>query len=85
MNQWIFTTAWCIPFYSLLGVIVTLPWSLGLIQRTGSRPAAYLNILASVVAFLHGLWALVIGEHAPPQKFTWHWLQAVVLNIRNKT
>ena len=81
MNQWIFTTAWCIPFYSLLGVIVTLPWSLGLIQRTGSRPAAYLNILASVVAFLHGLWALVIGEHAPPQKFTWHWLQVVDLDL----
>ena len=81
MNQWILATAWLIPFYGLLGAMVTLPWSLGLIQRTGSRPAAYLNILASVLAFWHGLWALMIQENAPPQELTFHWLHVADLDL----
>lgn len=81
MNQWILDTVCLIPAYGLLGAIVTLPWSLGLIQRTGSRPAAYLNILASVVAFLHGVWALVVGGDSAPQELTFHWLQVADLDL----
>ncbi|APB33230.1 NAD(P)H dehydrogenase subunit NdhF3 family protein [Gloeomargarita lithophora Alchichica-D10] len=81
MNQLILATVWLIPAYGLLGALVTLPWSLGLIQRTGSRPAAYLNILASVVAFLHGAWALVVGGGLAPQELTFHWLQVADLDL----
>jgi len=81
MNQWILATAWLIPIYGLLGAMVTLPWSLGLIQRTGSRPAAYLNILASLLAFWHGLWAFIVGGNAPPQELTFHWLRVADLDL----
>ncbi len=81
MNQWILATVWLIPVYGLLGAVVTLPWSLGLIQRTGSRPAAYLNILASVVAFGHGVWALAVGGNLAPQELTFHWLQVTDLDL----
>jgi NAD(P)H-quinone oxidoreductase subunit 5 len=81
MNQWILATVWLIPVYGLLGAVVTLPWSLGLIQRTGSRPAAYLNILASVVACGHGVWALAVGGSLAPQELTFHWLQVTDLDL----
>ena len=81
MNQGILATAWLIPFYGLLGAIGTLPWSLGLIRRTGSRPAAYLNILASALAFVHGTWALVLWGTRPPQELMFHWLQVADLDL----
>ena len=40
MNEFLFSTTWWIPFYSLLGAILTLPWAMGIIRRTGPRPAA---------------------------------------------
>ncbi|MEN9218257.1 MAG: NAD(P)H-quinone oxidoreductase subunit F [Gloeomargarita sp. DG_2_bins_126] len=81
MNQWLLATVWLIPAYGLLGAIATLPWSLGLIQRTGSRPAAYLNILASFLAFVHGVWALMVGNSSVPQELTFHWLQVADLDL----
>jgi len=44
-----------VPLYSLLGAILTLPWSIGIIQRTGPRPAAYLNLLTTILGFVHSL------------------------------
>ncbi|MBD2139040.1 NAD(P)H-quinone oxidoreductase subunit F [Anabaena sp. FACHB-1237] len=55
MNDFLFLTSWLVPLYSLVGAIFTLPWSLGIIQRTGQRPAAYLNLLTTIVGFIHSL------------------------------
>ncbi|BAZ82344.1 NAD(P)H-quinone oxidoreductase subunit F [Sphaerospermopsis kisseleviana CS-549] len=55
MNEVLFFTSWFVPFYSLLGAILTLPWGIGLIQRTGPRPAAYLNLLTTLLGFIHSL------------------------------
>ncbi|MBD2135342.1 MULTISPECIES: NAD(P)H-quinone oxidoreductase subunit F [unclassified Sphaerospermopsis] len=55
MNEVLFFTSWFIPFYNLLGAILTLPWGIGLIQRTGPRPAAYLNLLTTLLGFIHSL------------------------------
>ncbi|QYX32255.1 NAD(P)H-quinone oxidoreductase subunit F [Sphaerospermopsis torques-reginae] len=55
MNEVLFFTSWFVPFYSLLGAILTLPWGIGLIQRTGPRPAAYLNLLTTLLGFVHSL------------------------------
>lgn len=55
MNQLLFSTSWWVPFYGLLGALFTLPWSLGLVRRTGPRPAAYLNILTTILALIHSL------------------------------
>jgi NAD(P)H-quinone oxidoreductase subunit 5 len=55
MTQFLVETSWFLPIYGLLGALLALPWSIGLIRRTGPRPAAYLNILMTLAAFLHGL------------------------------
>ncbi|HEY9700022.1 MAG TPA: NAD(P)H-quinone oxidoreductase subunit F [Trichocoleus sp.] len=61
MDQLLVQTSWWVPVYGLIGAILTLPWSIGLIRRTGSRPAAYFNILMTVLALVHSglmLWAI---------------------------
>jgi NAD(P)H-quinone oxidoreductase subunit 5 len=55
MNEFLFLTSCFVPLYSLLGAILTLPWSIGIIQRTGPRPAAYLNLLTTILGFFHSL------------------------------
>ena len=55
MNEFLFLTSWFVPLYSLLGAILTLPWSIGIIQRTGPRPAVYLNLLTTIFGFVHSL------------------------------
>ena len=47
-------TGWLIPGYGLLGAILSIPWMTRLVRRTGPRPAAYLNILMTTLAFVHG-------------------------------
>ncbi|MBW4653681.1 MAG: NAD(P)H-quinone oxidoreductase subunit F [Kaiparowitsia implicata GSE-PSE-MK54-09C] len=53
MTEFLVDSSWWVPVYGVLGAVVTLPWSTGLIRRAGSRPAAYLNIVMTVVALLH--------------------------------
>jgi NAD(P)H-quinone oxidoreductase subunit 5 len=54
MDQFLFQTSWWLPCYGLLGAVLTLPWSTGVIRRTGPRPAAYLNLFMTILAFIHG-------------------------------
>jgi NAD(P)H-quinone oxidoreductase subunit 5 len=53
----------------------------GIIQRTGSRPAAYLNLLTTVFACIHGfaLFNAVWGQE--PQYLVLHWMQAADLDL----
>lgn len=74
-------TGWLIPAYGLIGAIATLPWSAGLIRLTGQRPAAYINILMTALALLHGTVAFWgIWGHGP-QIFTWDWFQVADLSL----
>ncbi|MGB0563110.1 MAG: NAD(P)H-quinone oxidoreductase subunit F [Spirulinaceae cyanobacterium] len=59
--------------YGVLGALLTLPWSLGLLRRTGPRPAAYINLLMTALAFMHSSIAFAaIWDQAPYQlAFTW--------------
>ncbi len=52
--------AWLIPLYGFGGVVLALPWACGWFRRIGPRPSAYLNILVTLLAFLHG--SLVMGD-----------------------
>ena len=54
MTDFLLNYSWIVPIYSLVGALITLPWSLGIIRKTGPRPAAYINILMTVIAFVHG-------------------------------
>ena len=55
LSQFLFLSSWWVPFYGLIGAILTLPWATGIIRRTGPRPAAYFNFLMTFVAFVHSL------------------------------
>ena len=81
MTDFLLNYSWLIPIYSLVGAAITLPWSLGIIRKTGPRPAAYINILMSVVAFVHGsiIFNLVWTREA--QQFVFHWLQVADLDL----
>jgi len=70
---------WLIPLYGLGGSISTLPWALGLIQRTGPRPAAYLNIFATGLALVHSLVIFWAGGTSAP--IEWTWLQVGDLHL----
>jgi NAD(P)H-quinone oxidoreductase subunit 5 len=74
-------TSWCIPLYGLMGALLTLPWSTGLIKRTGPRPAAYFNLLMTLLAFVHGGILLQIMLNHDPSEIVIHWLKAADLDL----
>ncbi|MEB3270660.1 MAG: NAD(P)H-quinone oxidoreductase subunit F [Synechococcus sp.] len=73
---------WLIPLYGFSGMLLSLPWATGWIKRNGPRPAAYLNLLVTLLAVLHG--SLVIREIylIGPQHLDFAWFHAADLNLR---
>lgn len=81
MSSVFLQTAGFVPIYGLIGAIVTLPWSSGVIRRTGPRPAAYLNLLMTLLAFLHGSIAYFQTWGREPQQIVFSWLTAADLDL----
>ncbi|MEO1068741.1 MAG: NAD(P)H-quinone oxidoreductase subunit F [Cyanobacteria bacterium J06638_6] len=75
MTQFFVETSWLLPIYGLLGALLALPWSTGMIRRTGPRPAAYLNILMTLVAFGHGILAFRGIWNSGPQELLFSWFE----------
>jgi NAD(P)H-quinone oxidoreductase subunit 5 len=75
-------TAWLIPLYGFSGMLLSLPWATGWIKRNGPRPAAYLNLLVTLLAVLHGSLAIREVSVIGPQQLSFHWFQAADLNLR---
>jgi len=65
-----------IPLYGLLGTVATFPWALGIIKKSGPRPAAYINILISAISLLHSSLLLRYICASEPQQLDMMWLQA---------
>lgn len=72
---------WFIPFYGLLGSIFSLPWALGLIRRTGPRPAAYLNVLMTLLSFVHGSIIFFNIGNFSSQSLSFHWFTIAELDL----
>lgn len=81
MAQFFLQTIWLIPCYALIGAILTVPWSPGIIRRTGPRPAGYINLLMTFLAFIHGLVALQAAWNQLPQYLMLPWLRVANLDI----
>jgi NAD(P)H-quinone oxidoreductase subunit 5 len=81
MDQLLAQTSWWVPLYGLIGAIVTLPWSVGLVRRTGPRPAAYLNILMTLIALVHSALVLNAVWDLPPQRQVIPWVHVVDLDL----
>lgn len=82
MTGFLSQSSWFIPLYGIIGTLLTLPWSLGGIRRTGPRPAAYLNLLMTLIAFIHGsivfFWT---WQHPSPVQIVFPWLQIADLDL----
>jgi NAD(P)H-quinone oxidoreductase subunit 5 len=74
--------AWLIPIYGFSGMVLSLPWATGWIKRNGPRPAAYLNLLVTLLAVLHGSWVIREVIQIGPQHLDWNWFSAADLNLR---
>ena len=73
MNEILAQSAWLIPCYPLLGMVLSLFWSPSITRLTGPRPAGYVNLLATAIAFLHVLFAFpaVWQQSALHLQFLW--------------
>ncbi len=81
MAQFLLQTIWFVPCYALVGATLTIPWSPGIIRRTGPRPAGYVNLFMTFLAFIHGLVALQATWNQPPQQLLFPWLTVANLDI----
>jgi NAD(P)H-quinone oxidoreductase subunit 5 len=81
VNQFLLQTSCWIPLYGLLGAILTLPWSTGIVHRSGPRPAAYFNILMTVIAMIHGglVFQITLGQDT--QEYLFHWLSVADFDL----
>ena len=74
--------AWLIPLYGFSGLLLSLPWTCGLFRRNGQRPAAYLNILVTLLAVVHGSLALRDVGLSGPHHISLPWFTAADLTLR---
>ncbi|MFZ9748795.1 MAG: NAD(P)H-quinone oxidoreductase subunit F [Vulcanococcus sp.] len=73
---------WLVPLYGFSGMLLSLPWATGWIKRNGPRPAAYLNLLVTLLGVLHGSLAISEVVALGPQHLDFPWFQAADLNLR---
>ncbi len=66
-------TVWSIPIYSLVGALLSVLWFPSITKRTGPRPAGYVNLLLTVLAFAHsvGLLGTVWGQTPTVVDYDW--------------
>ncbi|UFP92646.1 NAD(P)H-quinone oxidoreductase subunit F [Gloeobacter morelensis] len=83
MDLAIVQSAWWIPLYNLAGAVLAMPWSPGIIRKTGPRPAGYLNLVATLFALTHCLLLLreVWGEGPVAMSFTWLEVPGLTLTL----
>lgn len=81
MAQVFVQSAWLIPCYPLLGMILSTLWFPSIIRLTGPRPAGYVNLLATAIAFLHGLIAFPTVWQQSALVLQLPWLTVAGLNL----
>ncbi len=81
MFQFLVQTAWLVPIYPLVGMLLSAAWFPAITRRTGPRPAGYVNAITTFVSLLHSLLALVTLWGRSPQYQTYHWLKVAGLDL----
>jgi NAD(P)H-quinone oxidoreductase subunit 5 len=81
MAQFLLETVWLVPCYALIGGLLAVPWSPGLISRTGPRPAGYVNLIMTFLALLHSAIAFPAIWNQPPIEIFIPWLSTAGLNL----
>ncbi|NEP17068.1 MAG: NAD(P)H-quinone oxidoreductase subunit F [Leptolyngbya sp. SIO4C1] len=81
MIQALIQSSWLIPLYSLIGMLLSLPWVAGMISRTGPRPAVYINLLMTLLSFVHGTLVFVGIWNQGGTEVGFQWLQVADLAL----
>ena len=81
MTEFLTHVSWWVPLYGFIGAFLTLPWSTGIVRRTGPRPAAYFNVLMTVLALIHGSIVFRSTWNHDSQELMFNWLQVADLNL----
>lgn len=81
MTHFLLETVWLIPCYAIVGAMASAIWSPALIRRTGPRPAGYVNLLMTFLAFVHSLAAFPMVWQQPAQQIFLPWLQVAGLDL----
>ncbi|HIK11632.1 MAG TPA: NAD(P)H-quinone oxidoreductase subunit F [Oscillatoriaceae cyanobacterium M33_DOE_052] len=81
MGNLLLDTVWFVPIYTIIGSVFSFLWSPGVIRRTGPRPAGYINIFWTFLAFAHSLLVLTSIWQEPARQLSVTWLHAAGLNI----
>jgi NAD(P)H-quinone oxidoreductase subunit 5 len=81
MNDILVQTSWWVPCYGLLGALLTLPWSMGLVKQSGPRPAAYFNLLMTFAAVVHGTFVFRATWQQEPVQLVFHWLKVANFDL----
>ncbi|MGF2033843.1 MAG: NAD(P)H-quinone oxidoreductase subunit F [Nostoc sp. CmiVER01] len=81
MAQFLLETVWLVPCYALIGGLLAVPWSPGIIRKTGPRPAGYVNLVMTFLAFVHSAIALQATWNHPAQEVFIPWLSTAGLNL----
>ncbi len=74
--------SWLIPLYGFIGMVLSVPWAAGWVRRNGPRPAAYLNLLVTLLAVLHGSLVLQAVLELGPRHLDIGWFAAADLDLR---
>ncbi len=81
MNQILLQSVWLVPCYPLAGTVLSALWFPSITRLTGPRPAGYVNLLMTFLAFLHGLFALSATWGQPAQELFFPWLNVANLDL----
>jgi len=71
-----------IPLYGFSGMLLSLPWASGWFRRNGPRPAAYLNLLVTLLGVVHGTLVLREVLSLGPQHLEFAWFHVADLDLR---
>ena len=81
MEQIFSKSIWLVPCYALVGAFIGIIWSPGIFKKIGSRPAGYINLTMTSIAFVHSVLALQEVWQQPVQEIRFPWLTAAGLYI----
>ncbi|NBO29737.1 MAG: NAD(P)H-quinone oxidoreductase subunit F [Synechococcaceae bacterium WB6_1A_059] len=73
---------WLIPIYGLSGMLLSLPWAAGWFKRQGPRPAAYLNLLMTLLGVIHGSLVLRQILQLGAQRLQFDWFAVADLKLQ---
>ncbi|MDJ0799728.1 MAG: NAD(P)H-quinone oxidoreductase subunit F [Calothrix sp. MO_167.B12] len=81
MSHYLLETAWLVPCYALMGALLAIPWSPGILYRTGPRPAGYVNLIMTFFGLIHAALALPATWGQAASQVHIPWLSTAGLNL----